>query len=311
MRVFVTGAIGFVGSWLQRDLETAGHEVVPAPGPDELDITDRGALRRWLSPEPGAVVHLAGMAFAPDARSDPAEAFRVNVGGTIALFETLRELGLRPPVLVTGSSEVYGTPRPEDLPLGEDAPVDARQPYAISKAAQEGVAVEAAARWGFPVVVTRSFNHSGPGQRPVFVLPAMARRVVAVRRGMADAVVAGNIDVRRDIGDVRDVVRAYRLLIEALAAQRLGSAPIVVNVATGTAVTIRSLIEELCALAGIPPAVRVDPALVRPDDPLEIRGDSSLLHRLTGWEPRVPMRTTLADLLGEAEAASSGGSAGS
>jgi GDP-4-dehydro-6-deoxy-D-mannose reductase len=302
VRVFVTGAIGFVGGWLRRELETAGHEVVPAPGPDDLDITDQRGLRRWLSAGPDAVVHLAGMAFAPDAGSDPEEAFRVNVGGTIALFEALRDLGSRPPVLVTGSSEVYGTPRPEDLPLREDAPLAPGQPYAISKAAQEGVAVEAAVRWGFPVVVTRSFNHSGPGQRPVFVLPAMARRVVAVRRGKSDAVMAGNVDVRRDIGDVRDTVRAYRLLVEGLATGRLGAGPLVINVATGTSVSVRALIERLCELAGIPAVIRVDPALVRPSDPPEIRGDSSLLHHLADWEPQVPMATTLSDLLAEAEA---------
>jgi GDP-4-dehydro-6-deoxy-D-mannose reductase len=212
VRIFVTGAIGFVGGWLQRELIRAGHEIVAAPGPSDLDIADRDQLVRWFSEGPDAVVHLAGMAFAPDARSDPAEAFRVNVGGTVAVFEALRELGLRPPTLVTGSSEVYGIPRPEDLPLGETAAMAPRQPYAVSKAAQEGVAIAAAVRWGFPVVVTRSFNHSGPGQRPVFALPALARRVVAVRRGASTSLSAGNIDVRRDIGDVRDVVRAYRLL---------------------------------------------------------------------------------------------------
>lgn len=235
MRIFVTGAIGFVGGWLQRELLAAGHEVVAAPGPDELDIADRDALIGWFSGGPEAVMHLAGMAFAPDARSDPAEAFRVNVGGTVAIFEALRALGLRPPTLVTGSSEVYGSPSSEDLPLAESAPLLPRQPYAVSKAAQEGVAIEAAVRWGFPVVVTRAFNHSGPGQRPVFVLPALARRVAAVKRGDSTSLIAGNIDVRRDIGDVRDVVRAYRLLLEGLADDRLGRELVVVNVATGRA----------------------------------------------------------------------------
>jgi GDP-4-dehydro-6-deoxy-D-mannose reductase len=302
VRVFVTGAIGFVGGWLQREMAAAGHEIVAAPGPDKMDIADRHAVMRWFSRGPDAVVHLAGMAFAPDARFDPAEAFRVNVGGTVAIFEALRELGLRPPTLVTGSSDVYGIPRPDDLPLDESAPLAPRQPYAVSKAAQEGVAVEAGVRWGFPVVVTRSFNHSGPGQRPVFVLPAMARRVTAVRRGAASSLSAGNIDVRRDIGDVRDVVRAYRLLLEALAEGRLGRAPLVVNVATGRAAPIRSMIEQLCALAGIAPDIVVDPALVRADDPPEIRGDATLLGQLTGWRPEIPLDQTLADLLAEADA---------
>ncbi len=302
MRVFVTGAIGFVGGWLQSELVAAGHQVVAAPGPSELDITDRAGLVRWFAGGPDAVVHLAGMAFAPDARSDPAEAFRVNVVGTIAVFEALRELGLRPPVLVAGSSDVYGSPRPEDLPLRESAPLNPRQPYAVSKAAQEGVSVEAGIRWGFPTVVTRSFNHTGPGQRPIFVIPAMARRVLAVQRGEATVIRAGNVDVRRDIGDVRDVVRAYRLLLEASAAGRLGSDPVVVNVATGRAETIRSLIEHLCAMAGIAASVQIDPALVRADDPPEICGSAVLLTELTGWRPEIPLHRTLADLVAEAEA---------
>ena len=151
--------------------------------------------------------------------------------------------------------------------MRESTPLNPRLPYAISKAGQEGVAVEAGARWGFPIVVTRSFNHTGPGQRSVFVAPAMARRVLAVKRGGSTLIPAGNVDVYRDIGDVRDVVRAYRLLLEALAIGRLGTNPVVVNVSTGRAETIRSVIEQLCALAGIEAAIQTDPALVRAEDP--------------------------------------------
>lgn len=306
MRIFVTGAIGFVGGWLQRELTAAGHEVVAAPGPDQLDITDRDGLAGWFGSVPGGpegVVHLAGMAFAPDARNDPSEAFRVNVAGTAAVFEALRAVDRRPAVLVSGSSEVYGAPRPRDIPLSESAPVEPRQPYAVSKLAQEAVAIEAAVRFGFPVVVTRSFNHTGPGQRPVFVVPAMARRVLAVRRGDATWVPAGNVDVRRDLSDVRDVVRAYRLLIEAVAGGETGTDPVVVNVGSGTEHSIRNVVERLCALASVPSDIRVDPSLVRADDPPSIRADISLVHDLTGWRPEIDLDKTLADVLADADPA--------
>lgn len=302
MRVFVTGANGFVGQWLEKELRCHGHEVVGAPGPDVLDIADRSGLVRWLDHPggpPDALIHLAGMAFAPDAGHDPAEAFRVNVGGTVALFEALRELGIRPPVLVSGSADVYGTPRPEDLPLREDAPSAPNSPYALSKVAQEGAAAEASARYGFPVVATRSFNHTGPGQRPVFVVPAMAQRVMAVKTGQATSIPAGNIDVRRDLTDVRDVVVAYRLLIESAAAGKLADLFTVVNVASGAAVTVRDIIERLCALAGVALVIEIDGSLVRPNDPHEIRGDATLLRDLVGWQPRIPLQQTLTDVLAE------------
>jgi GDP-4-dehydro-6-deoxy-D-mannose reductase len=300
MRVFVTGAIGFVGNWLEKELRGHGHAVVGAPGPDVLDIADRLALRRWLAGPagpPDAVVHLAGMAFAPDANQDTAEAFRVNVGGTVALFEALRENGMQPSVLVSGSADVYGNPDPTDLPLTEDAPLAPNSPYGISKVAQEAVAVEASARYGFPVIVSRSFNHTGPGQRPVFVVPAMARRVMAVKRGQARTIPAGNVDVRRDLTDVRDVVVAYRLLLEASVGCQLPDRCIIGNVASGRVVTVRSVIERLCALSGVTPNIEIDDALVRVGDPPEIRGDATFVNGLVGWRPTIPLEQTLVDIL--------------
>jgi GDP-4-dehydro-6-deoxy-D-mannose reductase len=300
MRVFVTGANGFVGHWLESELLGHGHEVVAAPDLAVLDIADRSGLARWLDDPagvPDAVVHLAGMAFAPDAGQDPAEAFRVNVGGTVALFEALRMVGIRPPVLVSGSADVYGTPCVEDLPLREDSPLIPNSPYSLSKVAQEGAAAEASVRYGFPVVVTRSFNHTGPGQRPVFVVPAMARRVMAVKRGLATTIPAGNIDVRRDLTDVRDIVVAYRLMIEAATEGKLADRCTVVNVASGGVVTVRNVIDRLCAMVGVETDVEQDPFLVRANDPPEIRGDATLIGHLVGWQHRIPLDQTLRDLL--------------
>jgi GDP-4-dehydro-6-deoxy-D-mannose reductase len=293
------------------ELAAHGHDVVPAPDIGDLDIADAYAVRSLVEDvAPDAIAHLAGMAFAGDARHDPAEALRVNVGGTAAVMDAagrMRPGGAtapRPVVLVTGSAEAYGRPRPEDLPLREDAPLRTTAPYGLSKLAQEAVALEMATAFGVTVVVTRSFNHIGPGQRPDFVVPALARRVLAVRAGEAAAVRIGNADVRRDFTDVRDVVRAYRLLLEHAAAggaNAAGSAATVVNVASGRPVSIRWIAEELMRQAGCAAPLEVDPALVRPDDPPEVVGDAARLRALTGWAPVIPLERTLGDVLVDAE----------
>jgi len=296
MRVLITGATGFVGRWLIPELAGHGHEVIEAPAHDRLDITDRrgveGLLRRT---KPSAIAHLAGISYAGDAVGDPARAYAVNQGGTRNILVAAAGLG-SPAVLVSGSSEVYGRPAPQDLPLREDAPTKPSQPYGLSKLAQERAALELGSAHGVPVVVTRSFNHIGPGQRPVFVAPALAKRLIDARSRGSIEVPVGNLDVRRDLGDVRDVVRAYRLLLEGLVGGGVPSGTIV-NVATGLAVSIRELFSQLARLVGVVAMARPDPVLMRPDDPPLIVGDSERLRRLTGWTPAIPLATTLSDLV--------------
>jgi GDP-4-dehydro-6-deoxy-D-mannose reductase len=297
VRILVTGATGFVGRWLGQELDDAGHELIPSPSSHVLSVTDRGALSRFVEQtRPDAIAHLAGVSYAGDAARDPERAIAVNAGGTAAVIDSAGRTGI--PVLVTGSSEVYGSPDPSDLPLREDAPLRATQPYGRSKIAQEAVALEHAASTGMAVAVTRSFNHTGPGQRPEFVAPALANRVLQARASGDARVRVGNLDVQRDIGDVRDVVRAYRLLLEGLAQGTIPSGTIV-NVATQQATSIRKLLDLIATEAGFAVTPDVDPDLVRADDPPLIVGDASRLHDLTGWSPRISLRETVADLVAD------------
>jgi GDP-4-dehydro-6-deoxy-D-mannose reductase len=303
LRILVTGAHGFVGRWLARELTHHGHDVVEAPPTAGLDITDSDAVQRLVrGAAPDAIAHLAAVSFAGDARRDAERALHVNVGGTAVVLEAIRGLPKRPLLLITGSSEVYGHPRPEDLPLREIAPLRAAAPYGLSKLAQEGVAVELATAYEIPLVVARAFNHIGPGQRPEFVVPALAGRIVDAVAGRATTIPIGNADVRRDFLDVRDVVRAYRLLLESAGSRPAPRPPVVMNVASGASVSIRWIAETMKRYAGCTADLDVLPELVRPDDPPDIVGSADLLVEMTGWRPVRALDATLEEILAEAMA---------
>jgi GDP-4-dehydro-6-deoxy-D-mannose reductase len=301
MRVLLTGATGFVGRWLAAELVAAGHEALVTPPSIELDLRDTAATLDFvLSIQPEALAHLAAISYGPDAARDPERAMGVNVAGTVSVLRAVSRLRHRIPILVSGSSEVYGSPEPDELPLKESAPLRSISAYGQSKVAQEQAALALAREYGLPMVVTRSFNHTGPGQRRDFVVPAIAARIYAAGgdgRGES-AVHVGNVNVRRDIGDVRDVVRAYRFLLE-LASRADPGWSLVANVCTGRSVLIRDMIDTLAEAAGTSVTIEVDPSLLRLDDPPEIVGDHGLLTSLTGWEPAIPLRQTLWDVMAD------------
>ena len=194
-------------------------------------------------------------------------------------------------MLVVSSAEVYGAVQPVDLPLTEHSPVAPVTPYAASKAAAEQVALQAWRGYGQPVVVVRPFNHVGPGQSPNFAVSALARRIVEARRAGAGRLAVGTLTTRRDFTDVRDVVKAYRLLIEQ------GAPGAVYNVCSGHDVAVSEVAARLLALAGADLELVTDPDLVRPVDVPVLRGDLSRLEATTGWKPEIPLDDTLHDVL--------------
>ena len=310
MRILVTGATGFVGTWLLAHLDEAyqdgsvelfGTEHGPALGPvppsvrlASCDLTDGGAVKTVISDVwPDRVFHLAG--FASAAGTDHALIHRVNVEATVSLLRALDDLDWPCRVQLASSGYVYGATVPGRHAREDDALAPSGA-YAESKAAMEQAA-RAFARPGgaLSVTVTRSFNHSGPRQSPGFFVPAVARQIARIEAGLEPPVVrVGNLDAKRDFLDVRDVVRAYRLLLEADAASDDFR---IVNVASGQARVIQSLLDALVAQSHVPLRVETDPARVRALDLPDCVGDASHLQTLTGWQPQIPLDQTLADTL--------------
>ena len=288
MRVFVTGASGFVGRHLVPHLRALGHEIVATDR--ELDASDAGAVAEFIARvAPDAIVHLAGVSSVAAARQDPALAFRVNFLGAHALLEGVAQHAPRARVLLVGTGDAYGSTAPGGLPFTESAPLRPGSPYSRTKAAADLLAATYLDR-GLDVLRVRPFNHTGAGQSDAFVASSFARQLVEIERGArADTMEVGNLDSVRDFLDVSDVVEAYALLCES----RVPAGAY--NVASGRGVSAGALLQCLCALARLAPKFRVDAARFRPTD--QSVGDASRLRSATGWEPRVPLETTLERLL--------------
>ena len=297
MHALVTGASGFVGRHLVAHLETEGDTVVACDrhGAVALDVTDARAVRDAVdSAQPDVVYHLAALTHVAESWDRRDEYVAANVGGTRNVVDACVRVGVGS-VVVVGSAEEYGAVDPGDLPLREDAPLRPLTPYGETKVAAEAVAREAFTETGAPVVVVRPFNHTGPGQSPRFMVPAFAARIAAAELpGGDDELRVGNLDPVRDISDVRDVVRAYRLVA------RHGRPGEVYNVCSGRGVSVRAVAFGLLSMARRELRLAVDPGLVRPEDVPVLIGDSAKIRYETGWAPEIDFTRTLWELLDEA-----------
>lgn len=290
MKSLITGSNGFVGHWLQEHLISCGDEVVPID--IEIDICDSQALGEVVRDvAPDAIYHLAAMTHVGESWDTPREVLRVNVLGTAEVLAAARSLNKPVRILIVSSAEVYGTVQPDQLPMKEtDMPAPVT-PYAASKVGAEAVALQAFRGYGQPVIVVRPFNHVGPRQSPNFAVSALAKRIVDAGRAGSKSLSVGTLDTRRDFTDVRDVVRAYRLLVE------FGDPGSVYNVCTGVDIAISEIASCLLELAAVDLELVTDPNLVRPVDVPILRGDPSKLQAKTGWKPTLSIESTLQDVL--------------
>ena len=307
MRVLITGALGFVGRHLTSLCAQSGATVIgagrpvgahePPTGLDrylELDLRDASATRACMrAARPERVFHLAAEASVAASWSHPGGVLVNNVSTTANVLDAVMELAPEARVLTACSGDEYGPVAGERLPVTEQHPLRPQSPYAVSKAAADLLAGFYADAHGLTVLRARAFNHAGPGQGAAYVVASLARQIAAAEAtGQTRLeVVTGNLCVRRDFADVRDVVRAYWLALERSATAGA------YNVCSGESVAVADILATLDSETGLEVVQRTDDSLVRAREVLEIRGSHAKLTEATGWEPEIPLAQTLRDTL--------------
>ncbi|HET7746300.1 MAG TPA: GDP-mannose 4,6-dehydratase [Vicinamibacteria bacterium] len=307
MKLLVTGVGGFVGghlvAWLQAhrpEVELWGVVRPETASPDSTELTlltadleDPAATEALFDRvQPDAIIHLAAQASVHRSWEDPEGTLRTNVLGLLHLLEAIRRRRLAPRVLVVGSAEEYGVSCSHASKVREDAPLQPTSPYAVSKVAQGYLALQYVLSHAIPIVRTRTFQATGPGRSEIFAESSFARQIAEIEAGRQDAVLrVGNLDSVRDFLDVRDVVRAYWLLVEK------GEPGEVYNVCSGRGLAIREVLTRLLTHSRADIEIRVDESRLRPADVPAVVGDFTRLREATGWKPAIALDTSLRDLL--------------
>lgn len=307
MRVLITGVGGFVGGHLARhlmdiqpDIEIHGTVIDPPPSTTTalaachfVDMKDEYALRDLIAQiQPVTIYHLAAQAFVPRSFEDPWETLENNIRAQLNVIQACLKLNIQPRMLIIGSAEIYGAVQPNELPIREDAPLRPSSPYSVSKVTQDMLGLQYFLSHRLPILRARPFNHLGPGQNERFVAPDFALQIARIEAGLHDPVIhVGDLSAQRDFTDVRDVVRAYRLIMER------GTPGEVYNIASGKAYSVQTLLDTLLSFTTAHIQVKVDPVRVRPTEIPILRGDASRLRQATGWEPHLSFEDTLRDVL--------------
>jgi GDP-4-dehydro-6-deoxy-D-mannose reductase len=305
MKAIIIGAAGFVGPYLAQAVkEYMNCEIVATKLPNEkveipearienLNILNPDEISAILSDEkPDYIFHLAAQSSVALSWKNPALTVDININGALNLLNMIRRLDEQPRVLIVGSGEEYGYIKEDMVPINENASLAPGNVYAITKATQNMMATIYAQAYGMNLVMTRSFNHMGPRQIAQFVVSDFCNQVVRIEKGLQEPLInVGNLSARRDFTDVRDVVRAYTLLIQ------YGRTGETYNVGSGSAKSIQEILDLILSKSEKNIEVRVDENKLRPVDVPLIEADISKTYRDTGWKPEIALETTIEDML--------------
>lgn len=307
MRVLITGAGGFVGGHLITHLKTAqptvvlhGTRLFESEQPHHLldnstaiDLKQYSHVKQLLEDfRPEQIYHLAAQAFVPRSFEDPWETLENNILSQLNIIRACLELDLQPRMLIISSAEIYGAIKPEELPLSENTPIRPTNPYSVSKVTQDMLGLQYYLSHNLPIMRARAFNHFGPGQNPNFVAPAFATQIAKIEVGEQESVIyVGNLEAQRDFTDVRDIVRAYELIVNhGLPGQAY-------NIGSGKTYSVQYLLDTLLTYTDIAIEVRVDESRLRPVDVPVVQADASKLSQHTGWHTTISFEQTLKDVL--------------
>lgn len=305
MDALVTGAGGFVGKYLVQELLTNGLHVGACKLPKEyiavkgceildLDMNYQHEIQKLLEIyRPEQIYHLAGQSSVAVSWKNPELTIDVNIKGVLHLLEAIRNIkNYYPKILLVGSGEEYGYLRENACPVNEQEKLNPANIYAVTKACQTMIGSIYAKAYGMKIIMVRAFNHIGVGQAPVFVASDFALQIAEIEAGLRPPVIqVGNLNAKRDFSDVRDIVKAYRLLMQK------GCAGEIYNVGSGHAVAIQELLDILLELSQESIIIEKNPARMRPAEIAMIEADISKLKSHTGWQPEFSLRETLQTIL--------------